>query len=334
MEEDADPEFLELSERQRAAIDRAFNRGLRRPTKRPRLDRSTKSSVRSTPAGGFLPDDDEMAGGFLPDDDAGGFIPDDDTGGFIPDDDAGGFIPDDEEGGGFVGDETPAAPTASTTPSERVPIGRVPALLASLGLPSDEDVLSVFRASAAGWDDEEEGSGGAVSLKDWRAVCAALMTPGNDDELQDEGEDDIVEEELSSLSSDEDDFQPSADDDEEEGSEYGKKSASSTPAAPRRRQKRQPKVHLSSQQKELGRDIWDMLKPQGGVTLSKDEVKKWAREMGEMWSDDEVSTDCVTRRARVSDTLQITDMVSMFARGASQLSFDQFCTVLLRAGLV
>ncbi|EKD00271.1 hypothetical protein A1Q2_05448 [Trichosporon asahii var. asahii CBS 8904] len=299
MEEDADPEFLELSERQRAAIDRAFNRGLRRPTKRRRLDRKAKSSARSTPAGGFLPEDDEMAGGFLPDDDAGG------------------FIPDDEEGGGFVADEPSAASTAPATPSERVPIGRVPALLASLGLPSDEDVLSVFRASAAGWDDEEEGSGGAVSLKDWRAVCAALMTPGNDDELQDEGEIDNAEDDLSSLSSDEDDFRPSGDEDEEdEGSEYGKKSASATPA-PRRRQKRQPKVHLSSQQKELGRDIWDMLKPQGGVTLSKEEVKKWAREMGEMWSDDE-----------------ITDMVSMFASGANQLSFDQFCSVLLRAGLV
>lgn len=291
MEEDADPEFLELSEKQRAAVDGAFNRGLRRPTKRRRLDRQAKASARSTPAGGFLPDGDEGAGGFIPDDDAGGFIPDDDAGGFIPDDDAGGFIPDDEEGGGFVTDETPAAPTASATPTDRVPIGRVPALLASLGLPSDEDVLSVFRASAAGWDDEEEGSGGAVSLKDWRAVCAALMTPGNDDDLQDEGEDGNLEEDLSSLSSDEDDFRPSAEDDEEEdGSEYGKKSASATPA-PRRRQKRQPKVHLSSQQKELGRDIWDMLKPQGGVTLTKDEVKKWAREMGEMWSDDEVSRD-------------------------------------------
>lgn len=280
MEEDADPEFLELSERQRAAIDRAFNRGLRRPTKRRRLDRKAKSSARSTPAGGFLPEDDEMAGGFLPDDDAGG------------------FIPDDEEGGGFVADEPSAASTAPATPSERVPIGRVPALLASLGLPSDEDVLSVFRASAAGWDDEEEGSGGAVSLKDWRAVCAALMTPGNDDELQDEGEIDNAEDDLSSLSSDEDDFRPSGDEDEEdEGSEYGKKSASATPA-PRRRQKRQPKVHLSSQQKELGRDIWDMLKPQGGVTLSKEEVKKWAREMGEMWSDDEVSLDCASMVTR------------------------------------
>lgn len=288
MEEDADPEFLELSDRQRAAVDRAFNRGLQRPTKRRRLNRSAKASTRSTPAGGFS-DDDKGAGGFIPDDDAGGFIPDDDAGGFIPDDEGGGFVPDHEEGGGFIVDETPAAPTATATPSERVPIGRVPALLASLGLPSDEDVLSVFRASAAGWDDDTEGSGGAVSLKDWRAVCAALMTPGNDDELQDDGDDGIPEDDLSSLSSDEDDFRPSAEDDEDDdGSEYGKKSASATPA-PRRRQKRQPKARLSSQQKELSRDIWDMLKPQGGTTLSKDEVKRWAREMGEMWSDDEVS---------------------------------------------
>lgn len=290
MEEDADPEFLELSDRQRAAVDRAFNRGLQRPTKRRRLNRSAKASTRSTPAGGFL-DDDEGAGGFIPDDDAGGFIPDDDAGGFIPDDEGGGFVPDDDEGGGFLADERSAAPTTTATPLERVPIGRVPALLASLGLPSDEDVLSVFRASAAGWDDDTEGSGGAVSLKDWRAVCAALMTPGNDDELREDLEDGIPEDDLSSLSSDEDDFRPSAEDEEEDdGSEYGKKSASATPA-PRRRQKRQPKAHLSSQQKELSRDIWDMLKPQGGVTLSKDEVKRWAREMGEMWSDDEVSRD-------------------------------------------
>lgn len=302
MAEDADPEFLELSERQRAAVDRAFSRGLQRATKRRRLERSAKSSVRSTPAGGFAGDDDEGAGGFIPDDDAGGFIPDDDAGGFIPDDEGGGFVPDDEEGGGFVVDDPPSAPKASTTPTERVPIGRVPALLASLGLPSDEDVLSVFRASAAGWDDDSEGGGGAVSLKDWRAVCAALMDPGNDEALGDE-EDGGLEEDLSSLSSDEDDFRPSEDDEDDEdddgGSEYGKKSLSTTPA-PRRRQKRQPKVHLSSQQKELSRDIWDMLKPQGGVTLSKDEVKRWAREMGEMWSDDEVSSDATTLRLRHS----------------------------------
>lgn len=291
MEQDADPEFLELSERQRAAIDRAFERGLQRPSKRRRLTRKEKASARSTPAGGFLADEDEGAGGFIPDDDAGGFIPDDGAGGFLPDDEAGGFMPSGDEGGGFVVDEPSSAPTAAGTPAERVPIGRVPALLASLGLPSDEDVLSVFRASAAGWEDDSEGSGGSVSLKDWRAVCAALMTPGDDEALQDEAEEgNFDDEELSSLSSDEDDFVPSAEEgDEEGGSDYGKKSASATPA-PRRRQKRQAKSHLSSQQKELGRDIWDMLKPQGGSTLSKDEVKKWAREMGEMWSDDEVSS--------------------------------------------
>lgn len=288
--EDADPEFLELSERQRSAVDRAFSRGLQHRARGGRLYRKAKSALRSPRAASSMPDKGGP-GGFIPEDEGGGFIPEDDAGGFIPDDDgAGGFMQGSEEdSGSFVNEKPPSAPTETVSPTDRVPISRVSALLASLGLPSDDDVLAVFQASATGWANDTEGGSGSVGLKDWRAVCAALMTPGDDEALPDEIEGADDNDDLSSLSSDEEEFQPSDDDDDddEEGSEYGRKSASTTPA-PKRRQRRQPKVHLLPQQKELSRDIWAMLKPQGGSTLTKDEVKKWAREMGEMWSDDEV----------------------------------------------
>jgi hypothetical protein len=51
---------------------------------------------------------------------------------------------------------------------------------------------------------------------------------------------------------------------------------------------------LSSRQREVVRDIWDMLKPdsgaRGGYILGRDEVKRLVRDLGEMWSDDEVGS--------------------------------------------
>lgn len=361
---EADADFLALSARTQRAVDKAFNKGLRsaggRQSKRRRLNNNTSNgktrSTRSTAAaaavtleeeggGGFIPDDDDGGGGFIVDDDAGGFIPDDDRGGggFLPDDDAGGFLPDDD-GGGFIADDdddggfiptdsggpsrgstraTPATPVA-TNSDERIPLRLVPSLLGALGLPADEDVLAVFRASASGWDGNgTEGEGeGAVSRRDFRAVCAALL-PEDDGPGQGDGggeDDEDVEEDLSSDDNDTDAFRPSDDDDDEPEEDddggYGAGPSTST-AKPKRRTRRTgleaaPVAKLSTAQRALARELWDMLKPptaaapapgsgQSNFILSRDDVKRWAREMGEMWSDEEVS--CLDQLPLEADTV-------------------------------
>ena len=75
-------------------------------------------------------------------------------------------------------------------PSENdlIPVSLIPSALQRLDLPADdEDVLQVFRNAAGGWSRSprtdglgivgarEEKQGGAVSRKDWRAVCAVII---------------------------------------------------------------------------------------------------------------------------------------------------------------
>ena len=227
MNDQADPEFLALSQRTRDRIDRVFDRAVRKSEraeggrKRRKLNPevTAKSSIQASAAvedaGGFLPDDDE--GGFIPDDGAGGGFMDEDgdgDGGFIPDDDVErGFMPGEDEGGFIANDPGPetSQPSQSGTPARdstaKIALSRIPALLASLNLPADEDVLGVFRASATGWADDdtadatrrrrlggggEEGEGGDAKLgverKDFRAVCAALMGGDEPDEGTDGAE--------------------------------------------------------------------------------------------------------------------------------------------------
>ena len=318
-EADADPEFLALTPKQRRAIDRAFDRGIAtlskqrgRASKRRRLNPEPDAAINSD--GGFLAEDNE--GGFVPDDE-GGFVPDeqDDAGGFLPDEgeDEGGFMPDDD------GDVTMETSDKEDRSDIRIPLSLLPTLLGSLGLPADEDVLAVFRSSASGWSADtdptarrrkaagaaaEETEGG-VKRKDFRAVCAALMgldQEGEEDGSADEDEggdeafelsDTGSESSLSSLS----------------GSSYagptgrskgkGKEKASTPPARTKRGKKLEvdAPVKLSSRQKEAVKDIWEMLKPPSEAgkrghaanVLGRDEVKKMARTLGEMWSEDEVS---------------------------------------------
>ncbi|WOO78647.1 uncharacterized protein LOC62_02G002186 [Vanrija pseudolonga] len=328
---DADPEFLALSDRQRRQVDRAFSRGLRlaggrRPAKRRKVDTgraaSAAASTSNLDGGGFVDDgggfiDDGGGGGFLPDN-GGGFV--DDGGGFLPDD-GGGFIADDDSGG-FVPDSGPSTVPATPAATETVPLRFIPALLSSLSLPADDDVLAVFRASASGWDAKPgEEVDPAVGLKDFRAVCAALMEPEEDDgeamdvePSSDDGSSDNFE--LSELSD-----APSEDDDDDDDGEYGR-------PKPARRTRRTAalevtRIKLNPHQREMARDIWGMLKPTasgpGSGILGRDEVKRWARELGEMWSDDE-----------------ITDMVQLFSsqHEGRGLTFEDFGIVMVRAGLV
>lgn len=314
---DADPDFLALSSRQRRAIDKAFLRGIRissgRSLKRRKIEPASK--------GGSSADDvfDEDGGGFVVEDDAGGFLPEDDGGGFMVDDDAaGGFVNDgDEDMGGFVPDDGPS--TSTTRPSspsiEKIPLQLIPSLLVSLQLPADDDVLQVFRASASGWDDEdqtgssrkrgEEESGGYVGKKDFRAVCAALMGPDEDDGGDGEGDDDDDAEDAFELEGDGSESELSAvssgySDDGRKGKGKGK--ATETPSGRSRRAKKnkvleeEAAVRLSSRQKEMVADIWKMLMPNAGDRpgdriLGRNEVKALVRNLGEMWTEDEVGLD-------------------------------------------
>lgn len=305
-----DEDFQALSDRQRRALDKAFDRGLRyaggRPSKRRRLE-----SGRSTPAsgGGFVGDGgggfvDDGGGGFV-DDGGGGFIDDggggfiDDGGGGFIDDGGGGFVDDgggfmDEDGGGFVDTagpsttSTPApAPAPATTEAEpeHIPLRLIPQLLGALSLPSDDDVLAVFQASASGWG---EGGGDGITRKDFRAVCAALMGPDDGAEA------------ASSAGEESEPFEPSDESfSEPEDEEYNAPAKGKGKEAAKSSRKSKLEVSaapkLTPRQKEAAREIWDMLKPnktgQGAHMLGRDEVKRWARELGEMWTDTEVRAE-------------------------------------------
>ncbi|KAH9000794.1 hypothetical protein EDB86DRAFT_454399 [Lactarius hatsudake] len=136
----------------------------------------------------------------------------DTPGGFLLDDD------DDSMAGGFLPPSPPAAVRGSGNEREGderpsyIPLSRIPHALQLLDLPpDDEDVLAVFRNAATGWGDDhisasrstrrgrnaaatsEEGeTEERVSLRDWRAVCAALMDDGRGEEgVEEEGDVDI-----------------------------------------------------------------------------------------------------------------------------------------------
>ena len=82
---------------------------------------------------------------------------------------------------------------------EGIPLSVIPRALEILDLPpDDEDVLTVLRNAASGWNSgarRNEGhdvladEGGVVSRKDWRAVCAALLG-GTEDEMSEKHDSD------------------------------------------------------------------------------------------------------------------------------------------------
>jgi hypothetical protein len=265
-----------------------------------------KAKAQDDEAGGFV-EDAEM-GGFLPDEE-GGFLPDsgDEGGGFVPDDDAGdggGFMVDDDDNGdgGFVPDEPTVSPRprTATSATDQIPLGMISTLLASLGLPSDNDVLAVFKASATGWHADTEDAGESrvrkrdaevneddlgVAKKNFRAVCAALMGPDNgagDD-------DDAVSSEDLGAGDDEDDFTMDSQSDSSLSSlsassfEGGKRGAKGSTRTPRKKsvgkgksgdeggsRKRKSKkklleeegpIKLTLRQKDMVSDLWSLVKP-------------------------------------------------------------------------
>ena len=293
---DADPDFKALTPRQQRQIDRVFDRATRTAKAPPRKKRRLIPSD----AGGF---EDDGEGGFM---DAGGFDPDDGGGGgFVSDEGGeGGFMPDEESGGGSSKKTTePVLPEDGEV--RRIPLRKLPAILSSLNLPSDEDVLAVFRASASGWtepnryaskEEEEENRlmSGGVELKDFRAVCAALMGP---DEAGSNDEDDAEEEDVYQGGGDESDLSEITEDEYEDPEEPApKKSKGKGGGRGKKRVELEDngKIKLNARQREVVDDLWGMMKPEaeqhkrGGHILGRDEVRRKVRDLGEMWTEDEV----------------------------------------------
>ena len=125
-------------------------------------------------------------------------------GGFLLDDNPGGFLPPSPP----PGHESGHGRAERDDQASYIPLSRIPHALQLLDLPpDDEEVLAVFRNAATGWEDdyssrrtahrrtrdptitsEDKGvTEGHVSLKDWRAVCAAVMDEDGDDEDDMEG---------------------------------------------------------------------------------------------------------------------------------------------------
>ncbi|KAF8491880.1 hypothetical protein F5888DRAFT_1619668 [Russula emetica] len=115
-------------------------------------------------------------------------------GGFLLDDNPGGFLPPSPPAA--AGHETRHEPERDDQFSY-IPLSRIPHALQLLDLPpDDEEVLTVFRNAATGWEDDRDPTTtsedndvteGRVSLRDWRAVCAAVMGEDGDDEDDREG---------------------------------------------------------------------------------------------------------------------------------------------------
>lgn len=303
---DADPDFKALTPRQQRQIDRVFDRATRTakapPRKKRRLTPSDAGGFEDDGEGGFMD-----AGGFDPDDGGGGgFVSDEGDGGFMPDEGGeGGFMPDEESGG-----ESSKKNTEPVLPEDgeprRIPIRKLPAILSSLNLPSDEDVLAVFRASASGWtepnryaskEEEEENRlmSGGVELKDFRAVCAALMGP---DEAGSNDDEDAEEEDVYKGGGDESDLSEITEDEYEDLEEPAPKKTKGKGGG--RGKKRveledNGKIKLNARQREVVNDLWGMMKPEaeqqkrGGHILGRDEVRRKVRDLGEMWTENEVS---------------------------------------------
>ena len=126
-------------------------------------------------------------------------------GGFLLDDNPGGFLPSSPPAAGH---ETGHGRPERDEQFSYIPLSCIPHALQLLDLPpDDEEVLAVFRNAATGWEDDDSSRRTAhrrkrnptttseendvtelrVSLRDWRAVCAAVMGDDGDDEDDREG---------------------------------------------------------------------------------------------------------------------------------------------------
>jgi hypothetical protein len=291
VDEEDDPDFQALSSKQRRSIDDAY-------------DKAAGGSKKRKMAGG------DAGGGFVTDDaEAGGFLPDDnDMGG-------GGFVDDMMMGGGFMtenAEEPIAQPTSHLYDVDGITLSALPEVMNSLELVWDEDVQAAFEGVCA-----QTTTNGEVyaTRRDFRAVCAALMEPEQEDvdarmsEDDDEDEDVYAEGNAEDAEmADSDASSPLSEADGEFGTPNakgkgkakaggrGKKAKSSNqdlrmdPAA--------AQVKLSIEQKEWITQMWNtmfentqpsIIAQHGPRVLGKEQVRRWAEMLDQNWSDAEVS---------------------------------------------
>lgn len=196
-------DFAALGPRAQHAIDAAFTAATRDPASgstkpSPRKRRRLNEPAPPSPvAGGFIPDT-------APAPAAGGFIVED------PPVEPSVITIGEPAPGGFLVAESPITGTDA-----RIPLELIPRALQALDLPPDDpDVLTIFQNAAAGWGANAGAGGDAVSLKDWRAVCAVLLVARTEDDfppLPEPREDEDMEDD-----DDEDEYEEDEDDDEDE----------------------------------------------------------------------------------------------------------------------
>ncbi|GHJ87137.1 hypothetical protein NliqN6_3539 [Naganishia liquefaciens] len=318
---EADPEFLALSKRQRRRVDTAFEKALRAVRKRRKVAEHAVAPASELGGGGFEVEDDEMGGG--------------------------GFVAEEESGGGFMAEDDTTPATASTPhPSETadlLPYSALPDVFASLGLTWDDDVLATFKAISAasrGQEGADQSSWSLddnyVDLKDFRSVIAVLMEPEEDKEgdVDDEDDDDgdvyAEDEEMQGDSSDlsepeNDDGSPVAKSRRKPGRRQKTKEAQEE--ALRIDQAGQRK--LTREEKDWVGNMWETMfegttigrgqRGENGRLLGKEQIKRWADQLGMAWTDQE-----------------LTEMIELFSTqpGKRGLGFDDFCTLLVRGGML
>lgn len=245
-------------------------------------------------------------------------------GGFEVDDDemgGGGFVADEEGGGGFMADDDPTPSTASTPhPSETadlLPYSALPDVFASLGLAWDDDVLATFKAISAasrGLEGADQTSWSLddnfVDLKDFRSVIGVLMEPEDDKEGDEEDDDDEGD-----AYAEDDDMQGDSSDLSEAENDDGspvtksrrrpgrtKKANGEEEEALRIEQAGQRK--LTREEKDWVGNMWETMfegttigrgqRGENGRLLGKEQIKRWADQLGMAWADQEVSCGPLT----------------------------------------
>lgn len=176
-----DPDIANLSKKTLKRIDNAFDRAIHRqaasghsysadwdvvapPTVRRRRGDDLNPPDSSRGGGGFIPESPPPGGGFLPDSD---------------------------------GEQRDVDHrTYDSNEPTHIPLTLIPTALQILDLPpADAEVLAVFENAARGWGGAQASIGGeSVSRNDFRAVCAALLPEGEDQEDGTDGGDGSVDE--------------------------------------------------------------------------------------------------------------------------------------------
>lgn len=239
----------------------------------------------------------------------------------MPDDSdmgGGGFVDDMMMGGGFMtenADEPIAQPTSHLYDQpeiDGITLSAMPEVMNSLELVWDEDVQAAFEGVCT----QTTSSGEAYATRrDFRAVCAALMEPEQEEadarmsDDEDEDEDAYAEGNAEDTEmADSDASSPLSEVDGEFGTPSSKTKGKAKAAGKGKKGKAgnqdlrmdpaAAQVKLSKEQKDWITMMWNtmfentqpsIIAQRGPRILGKEQVRKWAEMMDQTWNDAEVS---------------------------------------------